>query len=481
VILETAGTVTQVAESGAGLGSSVEFSDGNAVTAGVVSTTYDPDEQKIVTVYSDAGNSSYGTAVIGTMTSDNVLSYGTPVVFESASSNCLSACYDTTNNKVVIVYQDNGNSSYGTGIVGTVSGTSISFGTATAYTTHNSAANVCIFEPNSGKIVIATTARGGINKGYTYVGTVSGTGISFGSYDEFSATVNEYTSMSYDPDNSNQILIVYRDDGSSGHGTVRLAAVSGTSLTFGTAVVFSAATTYHTQTVYDTVQNKHVVFYSDNGGTEYYSGKAIVATTSGTDVSFGSAVTYKQGTVRSGGYTQGSYALGACWDSINNQIPMAYCFNDWADNSRDFSYVLYATLDSGGTLTFSDEIQFDSAVWTNLSGQTCGNFAAFDTNQGSMAYAWQESSGDTKGYALAYQPVISNMTASNFLGIADEAISASASGVIVVQGGTSAKLTSLTIGSNYYVQDDGTITTVSSTVSAGLAISATALLLSGDS
>ena len=40
----------------------------------------------------------------------------------------ISATFDSTNNKVVIAYRDGSNSDYGTAIVGTVSGTSISFG-----------------------------------------------------------------------------------------------------------------------------------------------------------------------------------------------------------------------------------------------------------------------------------------------------------------------------------------------------------------
>jgi len=76
-----------------------------------------------------------------------------------------------------------------------------------------------------------------------------------------------------------------------------------------------------------------------------------------------------------------------------------------------------------------------------------------------------------------------NLTATNFVGIADAGISTSATGTIIVQGGTVAGLSSLTIGSNYYVQSDGTFATSASTpsVKAGLATSATALLLSGDS
>ena len=51
----------------------------------------------------------------------------TPVTFNSATSTNISATFDSANNKVVISYQDGGNSNYGTAIVGTVSGTSISF------------------------------------------------------------------------------------------------------------------------------------------------------------------------------------------------------------------------------------------------------------------------------------------------------------------------------------------------------------------
>ena len=45
----------------------------------------------------------------------------------------ISISYDTNSQKVLITYQDVGNSNYGTAIVGTVSGTSISFGTATVF------------------------------------------------------------------------------------------------------------------------------------------------------------------------------------------------------------------------------------------------------------------------------------------------------------------------------------------------------------
>ena len=79
---------------------------------------------------------------------------------------------------------------------------------------------------------------------------------------------------------------------------------------------------------------------------------------------------------------------------------------------------------------------------------------------------------------IMYSPASTNVTASNFLGISDAAISSAASGNITIKGGIAATgLSSLTPASDYYVQDDGTITTVSSSVKAGKAVSATAINL----
>ena len=474
VVLTAVGKAAPIALSGAGAGTPVQFETG-AIDNGNISTIYDPDEQKIVVAYSDSGNSAYGTAVVGTVTSNTALSFGTPVVFESAGTQSISACYDTAADKTVIVYADNGNSSHGTGIVGTVSGTSISFGTATVYASAaDSRVNCCIFEPNSGKVVVASKQRiASTNYGKAHVGTVSGTSISFGTETTWlSSSAPEYISMSHDPDNSNQILLCFRNDGSSGNGTAIVMAVSGTTTTFGTPVVFAAVSAYATQTVYDTVQNKHVIFYSN--GSNNYDGKVIVGTTSGTSVSFGSAATWKIGV----GY-QGVYSTGACWDSTNNRIPIAYCFHNWAAPSNDYSYVLSATLDSGGTVTFSSETQFESGAETKVNG-VGGNFAAFDTNQGSMVYAYMDNTDSSTGYALGWQPSSTNLTATNFIGISDAAILDTASGNVTIKGGIAATgLTSLTPGSDYYAQTDGTISTVStgSAVKIGKAMSATSINL----
>jgi hypothetical protein len=132
-------------------GSAVVFESANSIYN---STTYDSTNNKIVIAYRDVGNSSYGTAIVGTVSGTSI-SFGTAVVFESANSIYISATYDSTNNKIVIAYQDGGNSSYGTAIVGTVSGTSISFGTAVVFESANSTYISTTYDSTNNKIVIA--------------------------------------------------------------------------------------------------------------------------------------------------------------------------------------------------------------------------------------------------------------------------------------------------------------------------------------
>jgi len=72
----------------------------------------------------------------------------------------------------------------------------------------------------------------------------------------------------------------------------------------------------------------------------------------------------------------------------------------------------------------------------------------------------------------------SNLTATNFIGISDAAISDDASGNVTIKGGiASSGLSSLTPASDYYVQNDGTITTASAGKKIGKALSATSINL----
>ena len=186
-----------------------------------ISTTYDTTNNRVVIAYTDGGNSNYGTAIVGTVSGTSI-SFGTAVVFESASSNFISTTYDTTNNRVVIAYRDSGNSGYGTAIVGTVSGTSISFGTAVVFESATSISISATYESTNNRVVISYQDQGNSNYGTAIVGTVSGTSISFGTAVVFESANSDYISATYDTTN-NRVVIGYQDAGISGYGTAIVA------------------------------------------------------------------------------------------------------------------------------------------------------------------------------------------------------------------------------------------------------------------
>ena len=123
-------------------------------------TVYDSTNARFVTCYTDFGNSAYGTAVVTYISNvgTGTVSGGTPVVFNSNSTAWSAPVYDSANSKVVISYRDSGNT-YGESVVGTVSGTSISFGSTASHlnmfirTVHVSSAYDT--SQNAGKVVCA--------------------------------------------------------------------------------------------------------------------------------------------------------------------------------------------------------------------------------------------------------------------------------------------------------------------------------------
>ena len=246
------------------------------------SAVYDSTNNKVVISYRDWGNSGRGTAVVGTVSGTSI-TFGTPVVYNSSgNTNYPSATYDSTNNKVVIAYQDQTNSYYGTAIVGTVSGTSISFGSPTVFESQNCTYISATYDSTNQKVVVAYR-NGGTNYGTAKVGTVSGTSISFGSNSTFTNTDVLYVSSTFDSTNG-KVVIVYRDSGNSNYGTAVIGTVSGTSISFGTSAVFESGQTNFTSATYDSTNQKVVITYQDGGNSDH--GTAVVGTVSGTSISF---------------------------------------------------------------------------------------------------------------------------------------------------------------------------------------------------
>lgn len=442
VILNSNGTVSGVSSVSQALGANVQYTTGNTA---FVATAFDSNANKVVIAYRNGSNSSYGEVVIGTVSGTSI-SFGTAVVFETANSQRISLAFDSANNKIVIAYKDGGNSGYGTSIVGTVSGTSISFGTAVVFASHEIDYTSISYDENAGKMVISYS-RSSTGAGTAIVGTVSGTSISFGTAVVF-ATYGTYVSNVFDS-NSNKTVIAFRDNNNSNYGTAIVGTVSGTSISFGSAVVFESGDSQYISCAYESNENKVVISYSDNGNSGY--GTAIVGTVSGTSISFGAAVVFNS-------YL--SDEIGSTYDSNVKKVCIAYQDDNTGDGTIAIGVV------SGDSISFESPVIFES-------GETVWTSAAFNTENNTVVIGYMNGQNANRGEAVVFRNASSNST--SFIGITAEAISDTATGAVNVYGGINEAQTGLTIGSDYYVQNDGSISTTSSAVKIGQAISATTI------
>jgi len=458
VILNADGTVSVIVGNAEGAGTAAAF---ESATTPDTSATFDSNSNKVVIAYYDVGNSSYGTAVVGTVSGTSI-SFGTAVVFNSATSSYTSVTFDSNSNKVVISYRDSGNSYYGTAIVGTVSGTSISFGTPEVFSNTNTSDTSATFDSNSNKIVIAYKDFGPappLGYGTARVGTVSGTSISFGTLVVFESANSRYISATFDS-NSNKIVIAYQDDGNSLYGTAIVGTVSGTSISFGTPVVFESAASKYIYATFDSNSNKIVIAYRDDGNSDY--GTAVVGTVSGTSISFGTPVVFESADSRD---------ISATFDSNSNKVVIAY--RDGGNS--DYGTAVVGTV-SGTSISFGTAVVFESASSFDIS-------ATFDSNSNKVVIAYRDGGNSLYGTGIVYSLASTTLTGTNFLGISEGATADTATATVMLRGGITTTQSGLTPGSTYYVQRDGTLSTTadSPSVVAGQAISTTTLLIEGES
>ena len=458
VIIKTDGTVSTITQTTVDptAGSEVVFNSGSTE---YTSCAYDSNSQKVVIAYRDLGNSNYGTAIVGTVSGTSI-SFGSESVFKSGAVQWTRVAYDSNSQKVVIGYRNAGGSGEGKAIVGTVSGTSISFGSEVEFNSGNTDYILPTFDSSNNKVVIAYRDRGNSNYGTAIVGTVSGTSISFGSEVVFESANSWHISSTFDSSN-NKVVIAYNDVGNSQYGTAIVGTVSGTSISFGTPVVYNdnGATNYNTAT-FDSTNGKVVIAYQDGGNS--YDATAIVGTVSGTSISFGTPVVFYTG---SNSYTEATY------DSNNDKVVIAY---------QDASNSNYGTAITGTVSGTS--ISFGNAVVLNDSGETYWFGLAYDANSQKVVITYRDGGNSNYGTAVVFNSFSSqttDLTTENYIGIAAEAISDTATGKINILGGVNSGQTGLTTAKTYYVQPTGTLATTAGdpSVVAGTSISSTKIIV----
>jgi hypothetical protein len=463
VIINADGTVSVVALTAANppvVGTPAVF---RSNTTEFISATYDANAQKVVIAYQDFSASRQGTAVVGTV-SGTTISFGTPVVFSGAETNSIAVVYNAIAQKVVVAYRSVPDSNWGLAKVGTISGTSISFGGVAVFATSNSTLISAAYDANAQRVVISYENVDNSSFGTAVVGTVSGTTISFGTpvvFRSASVAFGAGIPITYDV-NAQKVVIAFRDNGSGSTARAIVGTVSGTSISFGAlSSTFSSGSAFALSATYDANTQKVLIAYRDGGNS--FFGTVNVGTVSGTSISLGARVVFASTRVD---YTSFAY------DTNSQRAVIVY--QDFTNSS---SITAIAGTVSGTSMSFGTTVLLGSAT----SSGTQIISATYDSAQQQVVAAYRNNTNSGFGTAAVIQTATTNLTSENFIGFSNAAYTNGQTATIQIVGSVDDAQSGLTPGQSYYVQSDGTLglTPGTPSVFAGTAVAATKIIVKG--
>lgn len=432
------------------LGSQAKFETNDSQE---IQVAYDSNADKYLIVYKSVADGNKGKCTVASV-SGTTVTYSSTKFFDSGWVEEPKVCFDSTNNKIVIAYRDRSNAYYGTAIVGTISGTTVTFGTEVVFESANSSQFGIDFDSNSGKVVIAYRDNGNSYKGTAIVGTVSGTSISFGSPTIFHNANTRRIAVSYDA-TADKTIVAYSDQAVSDEGQVKVGTVSGTSISFGSAVGFTSSTeAEHIDVTYDSDAGKTLLVYTDTNDSA--NGKIRTVNVSNTTPSFGTAVNFETGSALYNSIAYDTTAKTAVICYIDSSTPR------------------YRTATvSGDTITLGTEQTLDASTSSDYTD------VAVDGSGNALLVYSDDTTGHGSAKALQIAYTNNVLTSANYLGVSKHAASDGENVAVDIIGAVNDGQSSLTVGNKYYVQNDGTLSTTadSPSVLAGTAISATELLV----
>jgi hypothetical protein len=452
VVVNADGTVSIVSGETQLLGSLTTYTANNANT-GTIFGTYDENAQRVVICYADSSNSSFGTAVVGTVSGMGI-TFGTPVVFNSAnSSQTMHLAYHAGAQKIVIAYSNGSSSNRPTAIVGTVSGTTISFGTAVQFGTGVNTANMnVVYHSQQQRIFIAY--RESSSNLYGIVATVTGTVISFGSATSFNVNasgigMNNGAALLYHPI-ANRIVISYLDG-----STAYIVAVEVVSLAMGFGTPETPNSNNSTPVMaYDSVQNR--IIFAHTSGSSPFPRFVRFATLSGFTFTFAGTQIDVSASISSISFvTYDANARRVLFSSRNGT-----------------QLELTAATTSGNTITFFPKVIVNANAGTQpfVNIPSINRFVVFATDGVTLARQ-----------VAVFRNQFSNLTSSNFIGFSNGSFTNGQTATVQLVGAVDDAQTGLTAGSAYYVQLSGGIglTPSDPSIFAGTAVTASRIIVKG--
>jgi hypothetical protein len=331
------------------------------------------DNNRVLVAYQ---RSSYGRAIVITI-DGTTTTVGMEITFNSATTTYISACA-LTDSKVLVAYQDGGNLKYGTAVVLTIDGTTITAGTEITFQDTNVDVNyISAVALSDSKALVAYQYHYSASIYYlrACVLTISGTTIARGSFLNVDTDDALYISACALTDS--KVLVAYQDREISRYGYAKVLTISGTDITAGTKQIFSAK---------DETNYISAVALSDSKALVVYQGgvnsSAKVLTIAGTTITVGTEINFEGG---SGTLYPSAVAL------TDSKVLVAY--QDF-DNSRYGTAIVF-TVD-GTTITAGTAKVFDYNTTTYpslVAFSETSTLVAY--NNGLSSYSSIEVSGTT--------------------------------------------------------------------------------------
>jgi len=298
-------------------GSETEFL--SAVAATHISVT-SLSATTFVVAYSDGPTGNHGVAKLGTISGGTIITFGTGTEFSATALTELNWVTTLTATSFVVVWHNGGVGS-GEGKVGTVSGTDITFGAAATFTAASGHRFFTVTTMTATEVVVAYQDGVTGGKGTINVGTVSGTTVTWGAKQLFLSVLA--WALHVEALTSTKFIVSYTDANSAFSGKIRIGLLSGGVATFGAAAEFvvveptllrsakltstkfiigwnagkcrigsvsGLAVTYGSEIVFGTSGNLSAVALSSTRVTilwEAAGGSSKVGTVTGLDVTFG--------------------------------------------------------------------------------------------------------------------------------------------------------------------------------------------------
>ena len=437
-----------------------------ANTNNYAAVVYDTTNDKYVLFYVEGGT---GKAKVGTL-SGTTITWGTAVTY-AASVNTTSqgfydACYDPHNNKCIVFFK-NASNNRGSVCSGTVSGTSITFGTPVIVMQNDIMESGTItYCPNANHNYVIAGNDGSNSRFISNVGYNSGTNSSTWDNNVTLISSNQgfVPGSCWDPV-AQKIVVVWSDATNSSRGKMIAGTIASNAVTWGTIQEFSSANCGRaTSVVHHPPSGKNVIVWTEGASPDY--SRAVTATLSGTTFTLGSVAVVSR---NSSGAEVASRISGAVYDATAEKVLVAFGDNQGTVYGTSVSLIV-----DGINITPSNGYRFQGVDGIHDGMPSL----AYDPDSG------QDVIVSFDGNHIAYfveKLMATNMSASNFVGISQASYTNGQTAKISLTGSVNEAVSGLTPATKYYVLADGTlnVTADANNIFAGVAVAANKLYIRG--